>query len=137
VSDNPYASLLQRALDGVSAALDFAESRPRAWLVAAAGVVITVGCWWIVLTSPAELFRQPNKFLTAVLMAAVLAGPFLMVAALAQAVRRDGAEDTWSDSGLLFNEGGRIGADRRRRAILSAALLSVLNAFILFLARIN
>ena len=136
-------SVLDRGVDLVATALDLGKDRRRAWLVAVVGLAITVACWWIALTiDPAGSIDARNwsrvvslRMLGSVLI--VLAGPFIMVAALLEAVSRKGQPDTWNETGLLFNQGARVGEQRRRRRILSAALLAVVNAIALFLARSN
>jgi hypothetical protein len=133
--------VLDRAVDLVTTVLDLGEDRRRAWLAAAVGLAITVACWWIALTTdPTGPIDARNwsrvvslRMLGSVLV--VLAGPFIMVAALLQAVSRKGEPDTWNETGLLFNQGARVGEQRRRRMILSAALTAVVNAIVLFVAR--
>jgi len=134
--------VLDRAMDVVTTALDLGEDRRKAWLVATAGLIITVACWWIALaTDPSDPIpvgggrSQSNPVLMIGRMVVVLAGPFLMVAALLQAARRRDEPDTWNDTGLLFNQGARVGAQRRRRAVFAAALITIVNAIALILAR--
>lgn len=129
-----------RLFDTISEILDFADDRSSAWSVACGAALATAATWWYVLSRSTEaraISAAPLQPLTPVdqlLAAAAVFAPFVLVNAVWQAVApMDLAEKTAEDNGPLSNVTAGAGTDHRRRRLMAAALVGLLNGFVMYL----
>lgn len=136
----------ERVTTGVEGLIELTEDRRYAWLLAAAGLLVTAVCWYVALGAPdlmQSLYgpsaadddgpRRGPLRLVAILTALVtIGGPFIAIQAAASAFAPDGSRSE-AGSDPVFNYMARNQADRQRRVRLGAAIVGVTNLFLLWI----
>lgn len=138
----------ERITTGAGALLDLTEDRRYAWLLAAAGLLLTALCWYVALGAP-DLVEsllgsrsvgddgfqsRPSRLVGTVLLLITVGAPFIAIQAASTAFAPDDAGAAAEELDPAFGFLARSRAERQRRVRLGAAVAGVLNLILLVLA---